>query len=271
MRIFDVNNYKADYIKPACNLTQWARDNKPDVLINGSLYDGGIQTTRRPAGPPVGTVLENGRLVRHEGDYPGIGIKDGKLLFGTPWSDRWDYFMAGYNCPVLAGEYNPPAWKDQYVFESRNYRIGVGQQNGRTVIVTDDGVTLKQYAQNAIRQGVTTLVNLDGGGSRHLYYNGGLVYQSPRIPYNALAFYKDAAAPKDNACPYAEPTRTVSWWSIGEGAKWVQWQLTRNNYPCDVDGYFFAKSVAALKAFQSEHGLTADGICGPLTREELKK
>ncbi len=273
MNAYDVTGLRCEYVKPDTNLTAWGTSHKPFALINASLYDGGIQTSRRPSGPPVGTVIEEKKLVRQEGDYPGLGIRGGKLDFGRPFTDAWDYFLAGYNCPVVDGRWNPPAWRDDYVFCSKNYRIGVAYMSDRRVcILTDDGVTLKGFADHAIRKGALILVNLDGGGSRHLLYNGRLVYQSPRIPYNALAFYKDAAGNPGNAgCPYAEPTVNIRWGSIGNGAKWVQWQLTRHNYPLAVDGIFGAKSAAALRAFQRESGLSADGICGAKTREALKR
>lgn len=271
MTIYDISGLRCEYIKPDTNLTVWGATHKPFALMNASLYDGGISTYKRPAGPPVGTTFEEGRLVRNEGNYPGVGIKNGKLTFGGPYTDAWEYFMAGYNTCVMDMNYVKPDWDDQYVFNSKNYRIGIGKMPGKTVIVTDDNVTLKQFATNAIKKGVIVLCNMDGGGSRHLLYNGRLIHQSPRIPYNALAFYKDSNSTEVNTgCPYNEPQTMIRMWSIGEGAKWVQWQLTRNGYPCDDDGYFFGKSVTALKAFQTEHGLTADGICGPVTREALK-
>lgn len=278
MNVYDVTGCRVQYVRPDTNLTAWGEKHRPFALCNASLYDGGVQTARRPSGPPVGTVIEEKRLVRQEGDYPGLGIKGGKLDFGRPFTDAWDFFLAGYNCPVVDGKWNPPAWRDDYVFGSRNYRIGVAYMADRRVcILTDDGVTLRGFAHNAIRRGALILVNLDGGGSRHLLYDGHLVYRSPRVPYNALAFYRDAAgaspgnAGGSDACPYPEPTAYVRWGSVGAGARWVQWQLTRCNYPLAVDGIFGAKSAAALRAFQKENGLSADGVCGPATRAALRR
>lgn len=268
MNLYDVTGCRVEYIKPDTNLSVWAAKNRPFAVCNASLYDGGIQFYRRPAGPPVGTTFEDGRLVRNEGNYPGVGIHEGRFYFGGPYEKAWAYFLAGYNAPVIGGVYNRPEWEDAYVFGSRNARIGIGKlKDSRTVIVTDDNVTLEQFAHHAISKGFVTLVNLDGGGSRHLHYNGQPIYSSPRIPYNALAFYREG---KEQAiCPYAEPTRNVGMWSIGDAARWVQWQLTAHGFTCTVDGLFFGGSVATLKEYQRSKGLTPDGVCGPLTRDML--
>ena len=38
---------------------------------------------------------------------------------------------------------------------------------------------------------------------------------------------------------------------------------------CGVDGDFGRMTEKAVKAFQKDHGLTVDGICGPKTWKEL--
>ena len=294
MKLYDVTALRCEYVKPETDLTAWGAAHKPFALCNASLYDGGVQTARRPSGPPVGTVIEEKKLVRQEGDYPGLGIKGGKLDFGRPFTEAWDYFLAGYNCPVVDGRWNPPAWRDDYVFGTKAGRIGVAYMADRRVcILTDDGVTLRGFADHAIRRGALILVNLDGGGSRHLLYDGQLVYQSPRIPYNALAFYKDAAGavgrddpgappaddlgapPADDpgtppACPYPVPTRNLLWGSRGEDVKWLQWQLNKRGFRCGaVDGVFGAHTWQAAYNYQKTWSLRPDGICGKQTRGYL--
>ena len=183
MRVFDVTDCRAEIIRPGANLTQWAAANKPFAVCNASLYDMRTHV-------PTGTIIEDGKVVHDDGNGYGFGVVSGKPGFGNPWAKDWDYYLTGYNSPVQDGKYVAPTWKDSYVFGCRLVRIGVGLLGGRVVIVTDDYVTLKEFADHAIAAGVSTLVNLDGGGSRHLYYDGKAVYSSPRVPYNAIAFYK---------------------------------------------------------------------------------
>lgn len=69
--------------------------------------------------------------------------------------------------------------------------------------------------------------------------------------------------------PYTQPTVSIKKGSKGDGAKWVQWELVEAGYSIAIDGDFGAKSVEALKKFQTSAKLTADGVCGPATRKAL--
>jgi peptidoglycan hydrolase-like protein with peptidoglycan-binding domain len=56
--------------------------------------------------------------------------------------------------------------------------------------------------------------------------------------------------------------------------KQLQQELIRKGYDCGpsgADSIFGRNTEAALKQFQQEHGLTADGICGPLTYAALEE
>ena len=183
MKLYDVSGLRASYVRPGTNLTAWAAAQRPDALCNASLYD---MKTR----VPVGTVIESGQLVHNDGNGYGFGVADGKIVFGRPWDRAWDFYLTGYTACVLDGQYVPPSFTDRYVFDCALARIGMARmKDGRVCVVTDDGVTLKQFAEHAIAQGADILVNLDGGGSRHLVYGGKTVYASGRVPYNAIAFY----------------------------------------------------------------------------------
>lgn len=49
------------------------------------------------------------------------------------------------------------------------------------------------------------------------------------------------------------------------------WRLGYDLGPCGVDGDFGRATQAAVKEFQKTHGLTVDGVCGPLTWDALEK
>ena len=57
--------------------------------------------------------------------------------------------------------------------------------------------------------------------------------------------------------------------STGEDVKTVQYLVTAQGHPTGVDGAFGPATKAAVQAFQSSHGLGADGIVGPQTWPQL--
>ena len=185
MYYYDVTGLRCKTIQPTTTLYTWCREHNPKACCNASLYD---MKTR----VPIGTIIENGKLVHNDGNGYGVGIKDGALEFGKPWDKSWDDYLTGYNAPVLDGKYVAPSFADTYVFNCKLSRIGVGRKNGRTCIVTDDNVTLQTFAQHAINNGFDTLVNLDGGASRFVWYDRKLRYNSSRVPYNALVWLDES-------------------------------------------------------------------------------
>lgn len=80
----------------------------------------------------------------------------------------------------------------------------------------------------------------------------------------------------DEHNPYAEPTGVVKYsalksWIPREDVKWVQWELVNEGYQLAIDGKFGKLTLAAVKDYQAQHGLTVDGIVGPATRECMKR
>lgn len=81
----------------------------------------------------------------------------------------------------------------------------------------------------------------------------------------------ESVDPGSGDCPYAEPTANQKKGSKGEGVIWVQWMLEACGYSVGVrgiDGDFGSATLAAVEAFQRDHGLSVDGIVGKLTRAE---
>ena len=59
--------------------------------------------------------------------------------------------------------------------------------------------------------------------------------------------------------------------SRGEPVKWLQRALTIRGFACgNIDGIFGTKTRSALVNFQKSVGISADGICGPVTAGKLK-
>lgn len=66
------------------------------------------------------------------------------------------------------------------------------------------------------------------------------------------------------------PPRTLRKGDKGEDVRELQTKLDGDKrYPTIVDGEYTSDTVTSVRAFQSDHGLSVDGICGPKTREKL--
>ena len=242
-----------------------------DVLINGGLFD----MTRFT---PNCWLRADGRTLHMENwsDF-GFGWDTDELVLNTSDNVRnYDNFISCV-CIVKDGKtvnlYNPPE------LGGRRGRSAIGVRADGSVIVfcTQDGTSwamTPDMLQAEMRSlGAVNALMLDGGGSSQCIFPNGSI-PSQRIVHNYIAVWTQntqTANPQIPACPYTEPKHNVRWGSIGEGARWVQWQLNRHGANLDVDGWFFGQSVEALRRFQHEHGLAWDGICGEKTREELRK
>ncbi len=74
--------------------------------------------------------------------------------------------------------------------------------------------------------------------------------------------------------PTPEKRPTLRRGSKGEYVVECQTDLVKLGYdigPCGIDGDYGKATMAAVSKFQKDHGLTADGICGPKTWAALDK
>lgn len=61
----------------------------------------------------------------------------------------------------------------------------------------------------------------------------------------------------------------VRYGSHGSAVKELQQALNKHGYKLSTDGDFGPKTLAAVKSYQSKHGLAADGVVGPKTWASL--
>lgn len=100
-----------------------------------------------------------------------------------------------------------------------------------------------------------------GGHSAHTHYNGVCPYADDDVYYYCGGH--DAHTHYNGVCPYAS---SVSRSTIRS----VQRTLKRCGYNCGAaDGVMGTKTKRALKSFQRDNGLKADGIIGEETLEAL--
>ena len=82
--------------------------------------------------------------------------------------------------------------------------------------------------------------------------------------------YTDASPSAVNVSSYPEPTRNLQYGNSGNDVRWLQSALLHLGYPCPIDGKFGSNTKRQLKSFQNYCGQTADGVCGPATRNAIK-
>lgn len=247
-----------------------------DYIINGGIYS--FQTFK-----PFGNVKIDGKIIYS----PGYGE------YGFAWNEGPDisYERLPSNkrsylgcCGLLLGGVKQVLHYNADMGNKRQ-RSAIGLKDGNLVLYACNGIhskTPESLQTYAIKKGWSYGMMLDGGGSTQAIFPTGTI-KSPenngkgRIVQNYILVYLKKASTDDSgvctttACPYREPTVTVKNGTTGEHAMWVQWHLQKVGYNIGkLDGWFGTKSVDALIDFQKKHGLTADGMCGKLTREKLK-
>ena len=125
------------------------------------------------------------------------------------------------------------------------------------------------------------VIKLDGGGSTFMKVNGKAIVSTAenRRINNIILFdeIKTTTVTTNNntvtvKCPYKEPAKVIKRSVfVSEGAKWVQWSLTRLGFDCGgIDGKFGKNTENTVKDFQEKKGLKPDGKVGPATREVIK-
>lgn len=112
--------------------------------------------------------------------------------------------------------------------------------------------TIEEVKKEMRAAGCVDAINLDGGGSTQIAAGGYRNLYSSRKVHNYICVWEMR---EDAGCPYKEPNAMVYVGVIGDGAKWVQWNLRRRGYKgangreLEIDGVFGGNSVYALKAF----------------------
>ena len=174
-------------------MKQWydKQTNKPDYMINASLWDDK---------GAIGTIWQNGKLVRNEGNGYGFGInKSGYFHFGNPWDTAWNNYITGYPALIKDGKIMPDS-VDSYVMTSKNKRSVIASAGNNIYLITTNGMTIAQLRKFLADNGYYNAINLDGGGSSRLMIADKAV-NSPtadRIIPNAICVWLKKNNKEDN-------------------------------------------------------------------------
>ena len=174
-------------------MKQWydKKINKPDYMINASLWD---------KNGAIGTIWQNGKLVRNEGTGYGFGInKSGCFHFGNPWDTAWNNYITGYPALIKDGKIMPDS-VDSYVMTSKNKRSVIASAGNNIYLIATNEMTVAQLRKFLADNGYYNAINLDGGGSSRLMVGANAVNAptGDRIIPNAIAVWLKKNNKEDN-------------------------------------------------------------------------
>ena len=140
-----------------------AQEEKPDMMINASLWD---------KTGAIGTIWQDGRLIRNEGTGFGFGVNTaGGWGFADPWGIQWRDYITGYPALVKAGKALSDS-VDSYVMNAKTKRSAVAAAGNRLYFITADNMTGAGLRKALVSFGVYSAIGLDGGGSSRLLVDG---------------------------------------------------------------------------------------------------
>lgn len=167
-----------------------------------------------------------------------------------------------------------------YRCDSYNKRIGgaTGSYHSRGMAcdIVVDGITPREVAKYAESIGILGIglyetaldghfVHIDTRNYKSFWYGQA---QSPRTTFGGSNTNTSSSSSSNSSTT----TTTLSSGMSGSKVKELQEKLNSLNYSCGTaDGDYGSKTAEAVRKFQRDNGLTADGIAGPLTLAAIDK
>jgi len=185
------------------------------------------------------------------------------------------YYTIGY------GHYGPDVAPNMVISQAEAEAILVNDLKKYEQAVNSTGLTLNQSAFDAL---VSFAYNCGVGNLKKLVAN-----RTPEQIADAMLLYNKGSGkvlpgltkrrqeeralflssnPTGN--PYPVPEKSIKLNSKGNGVRWLQYELNdKGGYKLIVDGTAGLLTIGAVMDWQKKHGLEADGIVGPKTKESL--
>ena len=185
------------------------------------------------------------------------------------------YYTIGY------GHYGPDVAPNMVISQAEAEAILVNDLKKYEQAVNSTGLTLNQSAFDAL---VAFAYNCGVGNLKKLVAN-----RTPEQIADAMLMYNKGSGkvlpgltkrrqeertlflssnPTGN--PYPVPEKSIKLNSKGNGVRWLQYILNeKGGYKLIVDGSAGLLTIGAVMDWQKKHGLEADGIVGPKTKESL--
>ena len=153
--------------EPRQTLEQFYKAHQPDILINGGFF---VMTT----GQPVMDYIDDGVVKADQENLSyGIGIKrTGGLTVGKDSDGNWKDFITAYPPLLLNGKYQTYGIGSELDYKARRTILGYNDSEVIFIAIDSPGANFSTAAKIAKDAGCINAVNLDGGGSTRLLYQG---------------------------------------------------------------------------------------------------
>lgn len=235
-----------------------AQTKKPDILINGGLFT-------FSTGKSVMDFIDEGKIQSAEDwiQY-GLGIDyNNNLIYGKDNERNWKDFLSAYPPLVVDGGRPTITMAQEIAAANRRTILGYNDEFIYTITI-DTPVTLTSAAEIAQQIGCTYAINLDGGGSTRLLYQGQVyaaaVYNRPvdnvvAIYFKTKVIYRvqtGAFSLRRNAENYQEVIRNLPD-NIGAGYKNAYIRLIDGLYKVQVGAFSVeANAVRVMNDLKSK-------------------
>lgn len=166
-----------------------AQSKKPAILINGGFF-------ALSNGNTVFDYIDEKKVISSSDLEYGFGIDDkGNLVYGKDTDKNWKDFISAYPPLVVNGQKQKITFADEINYNARRTILGYNDTYIYTISVDSPGATLEKSADIAIQAGCKYAINLDGGGSTRLLYEGKAYAAASynRPVDNIVAFYTKPA------------------------------------------------------------------------------
>ncbi|WP_028558705.1 phosphodiester glycosidase family protein [Paenibacillus pinihumi] len=179
-------------------LSSIAKRNQANIAINGTFFDAYSDNSYRT---PYGWIVQGGKAKKtSSGDRKTAFIYDknnlAELVAGTDFPDRFK--QGGIEGALQVGprlvvngkvslNVKEEGFRDPKILTGGGARSALGiTSNHQLLLVTSGGATIPQMAEIMKQAGAYQAMNLDGGASSGLYYNGSYLTTPGRQISNAL-------------------------------------------------------------------------------------
>lgn len=140
---------------------------KPTILTNAGFFN-------MKNGETIFTLINDGGIVSHNTNVEtGIGIIDSSTLgYGKMQDYCWRDFICGYPCLLHNGIKQDTSIANSLNYNARRTMVGYNNKALFIVCVDSPGLNFTKMINLMLSLGCEEAINLDGGGSSKMLYNG---------------------------------------------------------------------------------------------------